>query len=86
MGVYVGIQQMEYGNLAAPHLSTMGPFSATGGPFSVSAGRLSFTFGFKGPAVSLLLAVRLWMQALPLLSLSIRVLAFVQISKSAHGR
>lgn len=28
-GVYVGIQQMEYGNLAAPHLHFMSPFSGT---------------------------------------------------------
>jgi acyl transferase domain-containing protein len=52
-GVYVGIQQMEYGCLAAPHLHSIGPFSATGGSFSVAAGRLSFTYGYKGPAVSI---------------------------------
>lgn len=52
-GVYVGIQQMEYGGLAAPHLHAIGPFSATGGSFSVAAGRLSFMFGLKGPAVSI---------------------------------
>ena len=46
-GVYVGIQQMEYGGLAAPFLHTIGPFSATGGSFSVAAGRLSFTYGLK---------------------------------------
>ena len=51
--VFVGIQQMEYGGLASPYLSKIGPFSATGTPFSVSAGRLSFTFGLKGPAVSI---------------------------------
>lgn len=44
---------MEYGGMASPYLSKIGPFSATGTPFSVSAGRLSFTFGLKGPAVSL---------------------------------
>ena len=49
--IYVGIQQMEYGALASPHLQSMGPFSATGGPFSVAAGRMSYTYGFKGPAV-----------------------------------
>ena len=32
-GVYVGIQQMEYGSLAGPFLERIGPFSATGGPF-----------------------------------------------------
>ena len=52
-GVFIGIQQMEYGGLAAPHLHAIGPFSATGGSFSVAAGRLSFTYGFKGPAVSM---------------------------------
>lgn len=52
-GIFVGIQQMEYGALASPHLQTIGPFSATGGSFSVAAGRMSYTYGFKGPAVSL---------------------------------
>ncbi|KAK9841871.1 hypothetical protein WJX81_008495 [Elliptochloris bilobata] len=51
-GVYVGIQQMEYGSLAGPFLERMGPFSATGGPFSVAAGRLSYTYALRGPAVS----------------------------------
>ena len=51
MGVWIGIQQMEYGNLAAAHLPSMGAFSATGMPFSVAAGRISFTYGLKGPAV-----------------------------------
>ena len=52
-GVYIGIQQMEYGNSAALHVSNIGAFAATGSPFSVAAGRVSYTFGFKGPAVSL---------------------------------
>ena len=51
MGVWVGIQQMEYGILAAAHLPAMGAFTATGTPFSVAAGRISFVHGFKGPAV-----------------------------------
>ncbi len=50
--VYVGIQQMEYGTLASRHIRAMGAFAATGTPFSVAAGRLSFTYGFSGPAVS----------------------------------
>ena len=67
LGVFVGIQQMEYGNLAAPFLAKMGPFTATGGPFSVAAGRVSFTFGFKGPAVRLLLrSCSSWLPALQL--------------------
>ena len=48
VGVFVGIQQMEYGALAAPHLGAMGAFAATGSPFSVAAGRMSFTYGLKG--------------------------------------
>lgn len=48
MGVYVGIQQMEYGALAASHLGAMGAFAATGSPFSVAAGRMSFHYGLKG--------------------------------------
>ena len=48
MGVFVGIQQMEYSGMLAPHLSSIGPYSATGGAFSVAAGRLSFTYGLKG--------------------------------------
>ena len=47
-GVYVGIQQMEYAALAAPHLHSFGPYNASGSPFSVAAGRLSFTYGLKG--------------------------------------
>ena len=50
-GVWVGIQQMEYGGQAAAHLPALGAFTATGTPFSVAAGRISFTHGFRGPAV-----------------------------------
>lgn len=52
MGAYVGIQQMEYNGMSAPYMSNIGPYSATSGPFSVAAGRLSFTYGLKGPSVS----------------------------------
>ena len=48
MGVFAGIQQMEYSGMVAPHLTTIGPYSATGGAFSVAAGRLSFTYGLTG--------------------------------------
>ena len=44
---------MEYSGLAGPHQHSIGPFFATGSSFSVAAGRLSFTYGFKGPAVSI---------------------------------
>jgi acyl transferase domain-containing protein/surfactin synthase thioesterase subunit/acyl carrier protein/NAD(P)-dependent dehydrogenase (short-subunit alcohol dehydrogenase family) len=52
-GVYLGIQHMEYGQLSSRHLWSLGPFSATGGSFSVAAGRISFTFGLRGPAISI---------------------------------
>ena len=52
MGVFVGIQQMEYGALAAAHLGSTGAFTTTGTPFSVAAGRLSFHYGLKGPSLS----------------------------------
>lgn len=52
-GVYIGIQQMEYGAVAAAHNPIMGAFSATSTAFSVASGRLSFTYGLTGPAVSI---------------------------------
>ena len=49
LAVFVGIQQMEYGGLAARSSpATVGAHSATGTSFSVSAGRVSFTFGLSG--------------------------------------
>ena len=48
MGVFVGIQQMEYTSLASAHLRPMGAFAATGNPFSVAAGRISFHYGLNG--------------------------------------
>ena len=53
VGVYVGIQQMEYGGMSAPYLMSIGPFSATGGHFSFAAGRMTFTYGFNGPTASI---------------------------------
>ena len=53
MGAFVGIQQMEYASLAMPFTASLGPYTATGGPLSVAAGRISFTYGIKGPALSI---------------------------------
>ena len=64
LGVFFGIQQMEYGSLAAPHLQKMSPFTATGGPFSVAAGRLSYTYGLQGPAVGARLAAVICLQVI----------------------
>lgn len=51
-GAYVGIQFMEYGHLPGSGAASLGPYNITGAALSVAAGRLSYTFGFKGPAVS----------------------------------
>jgi acyl transferase domain-containing protein len=48
IGVYVGIQQMEYIDAVAPHIAKWGPYNATGASLSVAAGRIAFTFGYKG--------------------------------------
>lgn len=48
MGVFIGIQHMEYGSLGASHLRPHGPYAVTGSQFSVAAGRMSFNYGLKG--------------------------------------
>lgn len=48
MGVFVGIQQMEYSILGTSHMGAPGPYAATGTSFSVAAGRVSFHYGLKG--------------------------------------
>ena len=51
--VAVGIASAEYNNHVAPRFgSAPSAYSATGGALSVASGRLSFVFGFKGPAMS----------------------------------
>ena len=53
VGVFVGISQMEYGHLLYQRKSDLGIHAVTGVPLSAAAGRLSYTFGFKGPALAL---------------------------------
>ena len=51
--VAVGIASAEYNNYVVPRFSGgVSAYSATGGALSVASGRLSYTFAFKGPAVS----------------------------------
>ena len=51
VGVFVGISSPDYADLGKAH-SSIGVYTATGSALSVAAGRLSYFFGFAGPAVS----------------------------------
>ena len=51
VGVFVGISTPDYADLGKAH-SSIGVYTATGSALSVAAGRLSYFFGFAGPAVS----------------------------------
>ena len=53
MGVYVGIEHMEYNGLMKEHKMPLSPLMATGSAFSVAAGRLSYKYGLQGPSVSI---------------------------------
>ena len=51
-GVFVGIASTEYRQVVHDNISGYSPLSATGTlSISVAAGRISYTFGFNGPAV-----------------------------------
>lgn len=51
--VAVGIASSEYNNYVVPRFNGgVSAYSATGGALSVASGRLSYTFAFKGPALS----------------------------------
>ena len=51
IGVFVGISTPDYSDLGKAH-SGIGVYTATGSALSVAAGRLSYFFGFGGPAIS----------------------------------
>jgi myxalamid-type polyketide synthase MxaC len=52
-GVFVGITTSDYGRLAIANNSTeLDVYAMTGGVLNVAAGRLSFVFGFQGPAMA----------------------------------
>ena len=50
-GVFVGIASSDYGTLMRQHTAA-GGFHATACAPSVASGRVSFTFGFRGPSIS----------------------------------
>jgi 3-oxoacyl-(acyl-carrier-protein) synthase/acyl carrier protein/D-arabinose 1-dehydrogenase-like Zn-dependent alcohol dehydrogenase len=53
VAVGVGIASAEYNNhLVANFTTGVSAYSATGGALSVASGRLSYTYAFKGPALS----------------------------------
>lgn len=53
-GTFVGVSSLDYGKLAARYSRTAAAYSATGSlSLSVASGRLAFTFGLRGPALSI---------------------------------
>ncbi|KAL4451846.1 hypothetical protein ABPG75_007508, partial [Micractinium tetrahymenae] len=51
-GVFVGASFEDYGKLTSEHLG-VSPFTATGTTASVLSGRLSYSFGLRGPALTI---------------------------------
>ena len=47
-----GLASSDYGSLVQQHTAKGGAFHATSNAVSVSCGRLSYTFGFRGPSMS----------------------------------
>jgi len=53
-GAYVGASSTDYGRLAQQMRMQLSPsaYDATAATLSVASGRLSYTFGLRGPAVT----------------------------------
>lgn len=51
-GVFVGVSQLDYARTAYETGSALNTYYATGSHLSVTSGRLSYTHGFKGPALT----------------------------------
>ena len=51
-GVYIGSNGQDYSDLFALSSDDVGGYLATGAASSVISGRISYTFGFEGPAVT----------------------------------
>ena len=52
-GVFLGIWPTDYADLIAQFCSDHAPYNATGAAISAAVGRMSYTFGFQGPSVSI---------------------------------
>ena len=52
-GVYVGLSSSDYSRISVTEYGVIHPYSALGLAGSVAAGRISFTYGFVGPCVSI---------------------------------
>ncbi|MEU5998103.1 type I polyketide synthase [Streptomyces sp. NPDC047197] len=52
VGVFVGSNAQDYGLVLGGAAEDVGGYVATGNAASVASGRLSYTFGFEGPAVT----------------------------------
>ena len=53
MGIFVGVSQLDYASIVLSTGSASNSYYATGSHLSVTAGRLSYTFGFSGPAAAI---------------------------------
>ncbi|MFH8987940.1 type I polyketide synthase [Streptomyces sp. NPDC017940] len=53
VGVFVGSNAQDYGLVLDEAAEDVGGYQATGNAASVVSGRLSYTFGFEGPAVTI---------------------------------
>lgn len=51
-GIYVGVSQLEYARLSLESGAPLNAYYATGAHLSAASGRISFTFGLKGPALT----------------------------------
>lgn len=52
-GIYVGVSQLEYARLGLEMDTPLNAYYATGAHLSAASGRISFTFGLRGPAVTI---------------------------------
>ena len=52
-GIFVGVSQLDYARIAYETGSALNTYYATGSHLSVTSGRISYTFGFKGPAMTI---------------------------------
>lgn len=71
MGVFVGVSQLEYARMTLQQNIDVNAFYATGAHLSVTSGRISYTFGLRGPAVTIDTACSSSLAAVHLASMSL---------------